>query len=115
MKKVVTAVVVISTLSAFASSASAALPEKVEFLALRVTGGNEFSSTLRVLAPALEPSVSADPVELQKCLAACKAGGSTIIRYCGTMPTPQLRAMCYAAAAAGTVSCMGFCYARFVD
>ncbi len=57
----------------------------------------------------------ASPAELRQCLDACKAGGSTIINYCGTMPTPQLRAMCYAAAAAGTVSCMGFCYARFVD
>ena len=57
----------------------------------------------------------ASPAELQQCLNACKAGGSTIITYCGTMPTPQFRAMCYAAAAAGTVSCMGFCYARFVD
>lgn len=56
-----------------------------------------------------------NPAELQVCINACKAGGATITTYCGTMPTPQLRAMCYAAAAAGTVSCMGFCYARFVD
>jgi hypothetical protein len=56
-----------------------------------------------------------NPAELQICLNACKAGGQTIIFYCGTMPTPQFRALCYIAAAGGTVSCMGFCYARFVD
>jgi hypothetical protein len=56
-----------------------------------------------------------NPEELQVCLNACRAGGSTILTYCATMPTPQLRALCYIAAGSGTVSCMGFCYARFVD
>lgn len=56
-----------------------------------------------------------NPAELQRCLNACKAGGQTILLYCGRMPTPQFRALCYTAAAGGTVSCMGFCYARFVD
>lgn len=60
-------------------------------------------------------SLVSNPAELQKCLAACKAGGATILRYCGTMPTPQLRVMCISASMVGTVSCMGFCYARFVD
>jgi hypothetical protein len=55
------------------------------------------------------------PEELQICLNACKAGGQTILLYCATMPTPQFRALCYIAAAGGTVSCMGFCYARYVD
>ncbi len=53
--------------------------------------------------------------ELQVCLKACKTGGATMTTYRGTMPTPQLKAIFYAAAAAGTVSCMGFCYARLVD
>ena len=56
-----------------------------------------------------------NPSELQQCLNACKAGGAAALRYCGTMPTPQLRVMCLSAVAAGTVSCMGFCWARFVD
>ena len=56
-----------------------------------------------------------NPAELQKCLNACKAGGQTILLYCGRMPTPQFRALCCTAAAGGTVSCTGFCYARFVD
>ena len=79
---------------------------------LEACDGNETSTAD---SQALDEAQLANPAELQKCLAACKAGGSTTIAYCGTMPTPQLRAMCYAAAAAGTVSCMGFCYARFVD
>lgn len=58
---------------------------------------------------------SGDPAALNKCLRACRAGGRTITVYCGTMPTPQLKAMCHAAAAAGEASCYGFCYARFVD
>lgn len=58
---------------------------------------------------------AANPAELNKCMAACRAGGRAITAYCSTMPSPQLKAMCHAAAAAGEVSCYGFCYARFVD
>ncbi len=77
--------------------------------------GCDGDHTLSVDSQALDGIQLASPAELQQCLNACKAGGSTILAYCGTMPTPQFRALCYAAAASGTVSCMGFCYARFVD
>ncbi len=55
-----------------------------------------------------------DPAGYKACVDACKAGGMTILRYCGTMPTPQFRVMCFAAAAIGTVSCINFCNARFM-
>lgn len=78
---------------------------------------NVYSIACGLVSESTEPSdpLVSNPAELQKCIAACKAGGATILRYCGTMPTPQLRVMCLSASAIGTVSCMGFCYARFVD
>jgi hypothetical protein len=59
-----------------------------------------------------------EPIELSgqaECIAACRAGGPVIARYCAGLPTPQFQALCFAAAAVGTISCINFCYARFVD
>jgi hypothetical protein len=62
----------------------------------------------------VEPLAS-DAGGYQECVAACRAGGSTIVAYCYRMPTPQFVAMCLAASAIGTVSCLGFCWSRFRD
>lgn len=56
-----------------------------------------------------------DPAGHRECVEACKVGGKTLAIYCSRMPTPQFVAMCMAAAALGTVSCMGFCYSRFME
>ena len=58
--------------------------------------------------------VSGDPAALSQYTAACRAGGAQLDSYCGSLPTAQLQAMCYAAAALGEASCHGFCYARFL-
>ena len=83
-------------------------------------GMNESPAALEDVAACFDGTESVEalvsnPAELEQCKAACKAGGATILRYCGTMPTPQLRIMCVSASMVGTVSCIGFCYARFVD
>lgn len=64
-------------------------------------------------SPELYPA--SDPAGHRECVEACKAGGKTLTVYCTRMPTPQFVAMCLAAAALGTVSCMGFCYSRFME
>jgi hypothetical protein len=61
------------------------------------------------------PSSDATELSLNECIAACKAGGSTMTAYCATMPTAQLKTLCYTAALVGGVTCVNFCYARFVD
>jgi hypothetical protein len=58
--------------------------------------------------------VSGDPAALSQCTAAWRAGGAQLDSYYGSLPTAQLQAMCYAAAALGEASCHGFCYARFL-
>lgn len=47
------------------------------------------------------------------CLNSCAIGGSHLIRFCASSRTPQLAALCYAAAAAGEVACAGFCYNNY--
>ena len=94
-------------LTSFASSSAVAAP-------------NELQSVPRASVESIpletnKPQPMGNPAELQRCLAACRAGGNTLDAYCYSLPTPQFRAMCLAAAALGEVSCHGFCYARFVD
>jgi hypothetical protein len=61
-----------------------------------------------------DPLVS-NPAELQTCLAACKAGGAAMLRYCAVFLLPNVRAACIIAAGGSFAVCSGFCYARFVD
>lgn len=62
-----------------------------------------------------EAHPASDPAGYRECVEACKVGGKTLTVYRTRMPTPQFVAMCLAAAALGTVSCMGFCYSRFME
>lgn len=88
-----------------------------------VAASNELQSVPRDSAGSIQsilpdtdkPQRMGNPAELQRCLAACRAGGTVLDNYCYSLPTPQFQALCFAAAALGEVSCHGFCYARFVD
>lgn len=55
-----------------------------------------------------------DANDLARCSMACSAGAPAIASFCGSIPVPQVQAICYANEFAGEVACMGFCYAWFL-
>ena len=48
--------------------------------------------------------------DIPQCLQACSNGMEAAQSYCTGIPEPNIRALCYAAAAAGTLACEVFCY-----
>lgn len=55
-----------------------------------------------------------DAGDFARCNSACAAGAPAIAAFCGSIPVPQVQALCYANQFAGTVVCEGFCLAWFV-
>lgn len=55
-----------------------------------------------------------DASDFARCEGACIGGAPAIAAFCGSIPVPQVQAICFANQFAGEVVCMGFCYAWFV-
>ncbi|MEW6296040.1 MAG: RHS repeat-associated core domain-containing protein [Candidatus Diapherotrites archaeon] len=53
------------------------------------------------------------PGDLRNCIGACKRGGERLACYCRSLPTPQLRAGCWALMFASETACIGWCYWHF--
>jgi hypothetical protein len=95
------------------STYRATMPLQAEEIKLPDVNSDERKEQIGRCPSELYPA--SDPAGHRQCVEACKAGGKTLTVYCTRMPTPQFVAMCLAAAALGTVSCMGFCYSRFME
>lgn len=48
--------------------------------------------------------------ELVRCQSACRQGLDAMENFCRSCPDPRAKLFCWAAAKAGLVACLGFCY-----
>ncbi len=70
----------------------------------------ESSPALAIDDSAVATPRSGNPAELARCQTACKQGVDAMDAYCRSCPEPRAKFLCWAAAKAGLVACLGFCY-----
>ena len=91
-------------------SPALAMAETTAATPMMAEGGAEGSPALVMDETTTATPKAGNAAELVRCQSACRQGLEAMENFCRSCPEPRAKFACWAAAKAGLVACLGFCY-----